>query len=106
LNEKINIKYYFKSNRCHLQNLSPTELIHLKEHEQEWGGYFIVKGHERLIRMLLMTRRNYPIAIKRSGWKQRGDQFSDLGILLRSVTEDNTTAVSFFIFIEDEFTII
>ncbi|XP_011500009.1 PREDICTED: DNA-directed RNA polymerase I subunit RPA2 [Ceratosolen solmsi marchali] len=79
-----------RSNRCHLKNLSPAELIQLKEHEQEWGGYFIIKGHERLIRMLLLTRRNYPIAIKRSGWKQRGDQFSDLGILLRSVKEDNT----------------
>lgn len=74
--------------------MSPTELIKVNEHEQEWGGYFIVKGHERLIRMLLMTRRNYPIAIQRSGWKQRGDQFSDLGILLRCVRDDNTATVS------------
>jgi len=26
---------------------------------QEFGGYFIVNGNERLIRMLMMTRRNY-----------------------------------------------
>ncbi|XP_001606574.2 DNA-directed RNA polymerase I subunit RPA2 [Nasonia vitripennis] len=79
-----------KSNKCHLNNMKPAQLVAVKEHEQEWGGYFIIKGHERLIRMLLMTRRNYPIAIKRSGWKQRGDQFSDLGILLRCVRDDNT----------------
>ncbi|KAK2584036.1 hypothetical protein KPH14_006488 [Odynerus spinipes] len=79
-----------KSNKCHLNKMSPSELISHGEHEQEWGGYFIVKGHERLIRMLLMTRRNYPIAIRRSGWKTRGIQFSDLGLLLRSVRDDNT----------------
>lgn len=81
-----------KSNRCHLNNMSPSELISHKEHEQEWGGYFIIKGLERLIRMLLMTRRNYPIAIRRPGWKTRGIQFSDLGLLLRSVRDDNTAS--------------
>lgn len=73
--------------------MSPEQLIAHGEHEQEWGGYFIIKGLERLIRMLLMTRRNYPVAIKRSGWKARGAQFSDFGILLRSVRDDNTATV-------------
>ncbi|XP_015126829.1 DNA-directed RNA polymerase I subunit RPA2 [Diachasma alloeum] len=79
-----------RSRRCHLKNLTPAQLVSRGEHEQEWGGYFIIKGHERLIRMLLMTRRNYPIAIRRSGWKGRGALFSDLGLLLRSVRDDNT----------------
>lgn len=83
----------FQSNRCHLNKMSPSNLVAHGEHEQEWGGYFIIKGLERIIRMLLMTRRNYPIAIKRSSWKARGVQFSDLGLLLRSVRDDNTTAV-------------
>ncbi|XP_067211558.1 DNA-directed RNA polymerase I subunit RPA2 isoform X2 [Linepithema humile] len=79
-----------KSNRCHLNKMSPEELVTHGEHEQEWGGYFVIKGLERLVRMLVMTRRNYPIAIKRSTWKTRGTQFSDLGISLRSVRDDNT----------------
>nr|XP_012136993.1 PREDICTED: DNA-directed RNA polymerase I subunit RPA2 isoform X3 [Megachile rotundata] len=86
------IPIMIKSNRCHLHKMSPKELIAHGEHEQEWGGYFIIKGLERIIRMLLMTRRNYPIAIKRSGWKARGVQFSDLGLLLRSVRDDNTAS--------------
>lgn len=73
--------------------MSPKELVDHGEHEQEWGGYFVIKGHERLIRMLLMTRRNYPVAIKRSGWKARGDLFSEFGILMRCVAEDQTTTV-------------
>ncbi|XP_023247009.1 DNA-directed RNA polymerase I subunit RPA2 isoform X3 [Copidosoma floridanum] len=90
-----------KSNRCHLQNLSPAQLIKVKEHEQEWGGYFIIKGYERLIRMLLMIRRNYPIAIKRSTWKQRGKYFSDMGILLRSVTDDCTSMTNTLHYLTD-----
>lgn len=86
------IPIMIKSNRCHLNKMNPKDLILHGEHEQEWGGYFVIKGLERIIRMLLMTRRNYPIAIKRSGWKTRGIQFSDLGLFLRSVRDDNTTA--------------
>jgi len=73
--------------------MSPAELVDHNEHEQEWGGYFIVKGLERLLRMLIMSRRNYPIAMKKKTWKDRGEQFSDLGIYLRSVRDDNTTVV-------------
>ncbi|XP_043275867.1 DNA-directed RNA polymerase I subunit RPA2 [Venturia canescens] len=90
-----------KSNRCHLNKLSPAELIKHGEHEHEWGGYFIVKGHERLIRMLLMTRRNYPIAIKRSGWKGRGINFSDLGLLIRCVRDDNTATTNTLHYVTD-----
>lgn len=73
--------------------MTPKHLVEHGEHEQEWGGYFVIKGHEKLVRMLLMTRRNYPIAIKRSGWKQRGSLFSDYGISIRCVKNDQTATV-------------
>ena len=76
-----------------MKNLTPRELVEKKEHEDEWGGYFILKGHEKLIRMLIATRRNYPIALSRRTWKQRGASFSDKGILLRCVSEDETSTV-------------
>ncbi|XP_018361298.1 PREDICTED: DNA-directed RNA polymerase I subunit RPA2 isoform X2 [Trachymyrmex cornetzi] len=90
-----------KSNRCNLNNMNPEELIAHGEHEQEWGGYFIIRGLERLIRMLIMTRRNYPIAVKRPTWKGRGDHFSELGILLRSVREDNSSINNTLHFVTD-----
>lgn len=74
--------------------MSPEELVKHREHEQEWGGYFIIKGHERLVRMLIMTRRNYPLAIKRSSWKARGSLFSEYGVQIRCVAADETTTVS------------
>ncbi|XP_030029888.2 DNA-directed RNA polymerase I subunit RPA2 [Manduca sexta] len=80
-----------KSKMCHLNDLSPKELVEHNEHADEWGGYFVIKGHERLARMLLVTRRNYPVAIKRSGWRMRGNLFSDYGVMIRSVTADQTS---------------
>ncbi|KAH0564451.1 hypothetical protein KQX54_012185 [Cotesia glomerata] len=79
-----------KSNQCNLNGMDPEQLVKHKELEQEWGGYFIVKGHERFIRMLQMNRRNYPIGIKRSGWKTRGEKYSDLGVSIRCVRDNNT----------------
>eukprot|EP00094_Tigriopus_californicus_P000620 TCALIF_00602-PA protein Name:"Similar to POLR1B DNA-directed RNA polymerase I subunit RPA2 (Pongo abelii)" AED:0.03 eAED:0.03 QI:23/0.66/0.75/1/0.66/1/4/44/1177 len=72
-------------------NISPAELVAHGEHEEEWGGYFIVGGHERIIRMLQTTRRNYPIAMQRPSWKKRGRNFSDLGVLLECGKSDLTT---------------
>ncbi|RZC39794.1 DNA-directed RNA polymerase I subunit RPA2, partial [Asbolus verrucosus] len=90
-----------KSSRCHLTSMSPKELVKHGDHEQEWGGYFIIKGHERLVRMLLMTRRNYPIAIRRSGWKMRGSLFSDCGITMRCVRQDQTVTTNVLHFVTD-----
>lgn len=90
-----------KSDVCHLAKLSPKELIKKGEHAEEWGGYFIIKGHERLIRMLHMTRRNYPVTVRRTGWKQRGAMFSDLGVVIRCVQEDQTAANNVLHFIRN-----
>jgi DNA-directed RNA polymerase I subunit RPA2 len=69
-------------------------LIAKGEHAEEFGGYFIIGGHERLIRMLQMTRRNYPFTVTRAAWKQRGLLFSDMGVMIRCVKDDQTATVS------------
>jgi DNA-directed RNA polymerase beta subunit len=91
----INISYFWRqSDACHLSKLNPKQLIAKGEHAEEWGGYFIIGGHERLIRMLQMTRRNYPFTVTRSSWKQRGALFSELGVMIRCVKDDQTATVS------------
>lgn len=86
--------YRFQSKLCNLSKLSAKQLIQHGEQENEWGGYFIIKGKERLMRLLLNPRRNYPIAVKRSSWKSRDKNFSDIGIMIRCVLEDQTSVVS------------
>ncbi|XP_050675034.1 DNA-directed RNA polymerase I subunit RPA2 isoform X2 [Leptidea sinapis] len=90
-----------KSKMCHLTDLTAEELIDHNEHADEWGGYFIVRGHERLARMLLVTRRNYPVAIKRSNWKLRGNLFTDYGILLKCVRPDQTSTNNVLHFLQN-----
>jgi DNA-directed RNA polymerase I subunit RPA2 len=51
-----------RSNNCHLGGLNEEELVKKHEDMTEFGGYFIINGNERLIRLLVQTKRNYPIA--------------------------------------------
>ncbi|KAH9421488.1 DNA-directed RNA polymerase I subunit RPA2 [Dermatophagoides pteronyssinus] len=77
-----------KSNRCNLEKLTRSELIHRKEDSEEFGGYFIMNGNEYLIRKLIAQRRNYPMAIIRSSWKDSGQFFSEYGVSIRCVRND------------------
>lgn len=95
------IPIMLKTDACYLSKMSPKELISHKEHEQEWGGYFIVKGHERLIRMLLQQRRNFPIAVIRSSWRGIGACFSDLGVMIRCAREDESTCNNVLHYVTD-----
>ena len=58
--------------------------IHSVAQANEFGGYFIVNGIERCIRMLQIPRRNYATAIQRSNYKNRGSTYTDLGVVMRS----------------------
>ena len=80
-----------KSNRCHLEGKSPSELISLKEDQDELGGYFIVNGNEKLIRLLIVPRRNHPVALERNSFTKRGPRYSVYGVQIRSVRDDQTS---------------
>nr|XP_019540879.2 DNA-directed RNA polymerase I subunit RPA2 [Aedes albopictus] len=80
-----------RTKACNLGGLSPRELVERMEHEDEWGGHFIVRGLEKLIRMIIMTRRNFPIALNRNSWKERGKEFSSTGVMIRCVKSDQTS---------------
>jgi hypothetical protein len=51
--------YKIKSKLCNLKNLTPKDMVAKGEEQHDLGGYFIVKGNERLLRLLIMPRRNY-----------------------------------------------
>uniref|UniRef100_A0A667Z9F7 DNA-directed RNA polymerase subunit beta n=1 Tax=Myripristis murdjan TaxID=586833 RepID=A0A667Z9F7_9TELE len=79
-----------KSKLCNLHGLSPKELVEHHEEAEEMGGYFIVNGIEKVIRMLIMPRRNYPIAMSRPKWKSRGQGYTQYGISMRCVKQEHT----------------
>jgi DNA-directed RNA polymerase I subunit RPA2 len=77
------------STACHLRDKTPLELVACKEEHNEFGGYFIVSGIERCVRLLQIPRRNHAMAIQRSNYKNRGPTYTDLGIAIRCARHCN-----------------
>ncbi|KAF1829741.1 putative DNA-directed RNA polymerase I subunit beta [Decorospora gaudefroyi] len=96
-----NIPIMLRSNRCHLAGLSPRDLVQAKEESEELGGYFIVNGIEKIIRMLQVGRRNYPMAIKRGAFTNRGPGYTPFGITIRSMRPDQTSQTNALHYLSD-----
>jgi DNA-directed RNA polymerase I subunit RPA2 len=90
-----------RSNRCHIEKMSPAALVAAKEESDELGGYFIVNGNEKLIRMLINTKRNFPLAIVRPSFMKRGGTYTKYGIILRSVRPDETSQTNYLHYLND-----
>ncbi|KAE8836184.1 hypothetical protein HRS9139_04282 [Pyrenophora teres f. teres] len=90
-----------RSNRCHLQDLSPAAMVKSKEESEEFGGYFIINGNEKMIRPLQVNRRNYPMAIKRGAFTNRGPGYTQFGIQIRSMRPDQTSQTNALHYLDD-----
>lgn len=55
------------------------------------GGYFICNGMERLARLLVLQKRNYPMSLVRKSFHVRGDGYSDKGVVIRCVRKDESS---------------
>ena len=86
-----NIPIMVKSNFCNLKGKSLDELIKLKEEFYDFGGYFIINGLEKLIRMITITRRNYPIAYIRPSFTKKRAGCSEYVCEMKCVREDFTS---------------
>ncbi|OQV16825.1 DNA-directed RNA polymerase I subunit RPA2 [Hypsibius exemplaris] len=80
-----------RSSHCHLKNSTPKMMVDRGEEENEFGGYFIINGNEKLVRLLVTQRANYPMAIKRSSWAKRDKYYTEFGVTLRCVKKDGTS---------------
>ena len=75
-----------RSNACMLDNRTPGELANVfYEEGREPGGYFIMSGNERVLRMVLVARGNHPITIERASFSNKGPSFTSKCVYVRSV---------------------
>jgi DNA-directed RNA polymerase I subunit RPA2 len=81
--------------------MSPDQLVKAKEESEELGGYFIVNGIEKIIRMLLVNRRNFPMAIERGAFMKRGAGYTKFGIVMRCVRPDQTSQTNALHYLND-----
>ena len=73
---------------CHLSSSSRDELSRRREEDTEFGGYFLCNGNERVVRMLIATRRHYIMALNRGAYTKRGPNYTPKATLLRCVRPD------------------
>ncbi|RVD88701.1 uncharacterized protein DFL_002877 [Arthrobotrys flagrans] len=88
-------------NRCHLESMSPKSLVDHKEESEELGGYFIVSGNEKLVRMLIVNRRNYAMAVIRSSYAKRGPSYTNMGVQIRCVRPDQSCMTNVIHYLSD-----
>ncbi|XP_078427408.1 nuclear RNA polymerase A2 [Wolffia australiana] len=79
------------SKLCHLRGANPKKLVSHKEEASEMGGYFICNGLERLCRLLILPKRNHPMALIRKSFCTRGDGYTDKAVVIRCVREDQSS---------------
>nr|XP_018632653.1 DNA-directed RNA polymerase I subunit 2 isoform X3 [Nicotiana tomentosiformis] len=94
IREKFNFGQFpimLKSKLCHLRAADDSKkLTAHKEEPSEMGGYFILKGLERVIRLLILPKRNYPMSMVRNSFRDRREGYSDKAVVIRCVREDQS----------------
>ncbi|KAI7863358.1 hypothetical protein BDF14DRAFT_1885194 [Spinellus fusiger] len=90
-----------RSNRCNLKNMFSKQLVAHNEEAEEMGGYFVVNGIEKLIRLLIVPRRNHVTAIIRNSFQNRGPTYSPYGCAIRCAREDQTTQTNTVHYLND-----
>ncbi|KAJ3487257.1 hypothetical protein NLI96_g3666 [Meripilus lineatus] len=83
-----------RSVRCNLRGMSSAELVKHHEEPEEFGGYFIINGNERLIRYLILPRRNHVISLVRPSFVNRGPSYTPQAVQIRCVRPDQTSATN------------
>ena len=84
-----------------MEKSTPEELVRHKEESEELGGYYIVNGNEKLIRMLIVGKRNFPMAIIRGSFVKRGHSYTKFGVQIRSVRPDQTSQTNVLHYLSD-----
>ncbi|KAI0717958.1 beta and beta-prime subunits of DNA dependent RNA-polymerase [Fomitopsis betulina] len=80
-----------RSVRCNLRGMSSADLVKKHEEPEEFGGYFIINGNERLIRYLILPRRHSVIALTRPSFVNRGPSYTPYAVQIRCVRPDQTS---------------
>ncbi|OMO87241.1 hypothetical protein COLO4_20729 [Corchorus olitorius] len=91
IREKFNFGEFpimLRSKRCYLREADPTKLVACKEEAREMGGFFILNGLERLVRALIMPKRNYPMSVVRDSFRDRREGYTDKAVVIRCVRGD------------------
>ncbi|KAL5564528.1 hypothetical protein UlMin_027692, partial [Ulmus minor] len=93
IREKFNFGQFpimLKSKLCHLRGADLQKLVSCNEESSEMGGYFILNGLERVVRLVILPKRNYPMSLVRGSFRERREGYTDKAVVIRCVREDQS----------------
>ena len=76
---------------CNLHGMSPSQLVVRKEDPDERGGYFVINGNEKVVRLLIQPKSNHILAVTRGAFQNRGPLYSKFATQMRCMRDDLTT---------------
>jgi DNA-directed RNA polymerase I subunit RPA2 len=76
---------------CYLHGATPEKLVSLKEDPDERGGYFIVNGNEKVVRLLVQNKANQVHALVRPSFANRGALYTKYATQMRCLRQDLTS---------------
>jgi len=85
------IPIMIRSLKCNLNRLKSVQLMEIDEEEYETGGYFMIKGNEKILRLLIVPRRNLIRTISRISNSQKGLLCTVFSCSFRSVDRIQTS---------------
>jgi DNA-directed RNA polymerase I subunit RPA2 len=85
------IPIMIKSQRCNLFGIKPIQLVEIDEEELEMGGYFILNGMEKILRLIVVPRKNMIQLISRISNAQRGEFCTVFSCSIRSVDRNQNS---------------
>ena len=75
---------------CNLRGFNEKQLVQKGEDMADFGGIFLVNGNEKVLRMLIVPKRNFPVVFTRSKFVNRDKDFTAYAIQMRCVRDDLT----------------
>ncbi|OMJ24511.1 putative DNA-directed RNA polymerase I subunit RPA2 [Smittium culicis] len=83
-----------KSNRCNLEGMGPKDMIKHHEDAEDFGGYFVVNGGEKIIRLLIAPKRNHVTAVTRRSYSARGPGFTEFAVQVNCSRLDQSSVTA------------
>lgn len=75
------------SNKCLLAK-DKKNITQLQEDTNEVGGFFIVNGLEKILRNIIIPRKNFPISVIRPTFTNRQNNFTKNAVMIKSVSKN------------------
>jgi DNA-directed RNA polymerase I subunit RPA2 len=79
------------SDKCNISGMSPGQLISAGEEQYELGGYFIINGSEKALRMIVVPRANSVLSARRAANANRGPLYTETSVSIRCMRQDMST---------------